>query len=187
MPECRVRPLHPTIQILCPCFEPEQSLSTLFRRARALQLTLELQDDLESAHSIANSHQLRTRLFHKQLAIVQLHFAILGCCPATNRIRASRGQKNIESIKKVASKRARRDGALHVTISGSDHSHIGAKRLSSTDTLLQNTQESDLGFHWQFTNLIEKERASFRKLEATEPPLNRPGKRLPFRDRTVQM
>src|SRR5215469_2993456 len=91
MPECRAWPLHPTIQILCPCFESGQSLSTPFRRARVLQSTLELRDDLESAHSIANSYRPRTPPFHKRSATVQLHFAILGCCPATNKIRASRG------------------------------------------------------------------------------------------------
>src|ERR1700736_5774665 len=69
MPECRVWLPHPTIQTLCPWFEPRQLLSTLFRRAPALPLTLNLWNELASAHSIANSYQSRTGLFHKRLAL----------------------------------------------------------------------------------------------------------------------
>src|SRR5580704_17020756 len=53
-----------------------------------------------------------------------------------------RNRKNVEPIKKIASKRARGDGALQVTVGGCNHSHVSANTLSSTNTfelaLLQN-------------------------------------------------
>jgi hypothetical protein len=91
MPVCRVWLPHPTIQILCPWFEPRQLLSIIFRRAPALPLTLDLWNELASAHSIANSYQSRTGLFYKRLVIIRLLSAIPGCYPATNTIRANRG------------------------------------------------------------------------------------------------
>jgi hypothetical protein len=51
MPECRVWLPHPTIQTVCPWFEPGQPLSTLFRQAPTLPLTLDLWNELASAHS----------------------------------------------------------------------------------------------------------------------------------------
>src|SRR5262249_23615773 len=72
---------------------------------------------------------------------------------------------------------ARLDGRLQVAICGRDHADIGANGLGSTDALelalLQHAQQSNLRLRRQLANLIQEERAAFRKLETTEAPLQR--------------
>src|SRR6267143_1815722 len=58
-------------------------------------------------------------------------------------------RKNVEPVKQVATKGARGDGSLQVSVSGGNHPNIRSDGSSSTDTFkfvfLKHTQESDLG------------------------------------------
>src|SRR5438046_7944805 len=88
--------------------------------------------------------------------------------------------ENGEPVEEMAAGCRRRDGSRQIAIGGSNDPNIISDRSSSTDTLkfvlLQNTQESDLGFGRQFSNFIEKDRASFGQLETSHTPLGCPRK-----------
>src|SRR5580704_9386117 len=89
-------------------------------------------------------------------------------------------RKNVETVEEIAAKRARLDGHLQVTVSGSNHPYVGTDGASSADALkfmfLQNAQQSNLGFDRKLSHFIEEDRASLCQFEAAQAPLQRTGK-----------
>ncbi len=78
--------------------------------------------------------------------------------------------ENVKAVKKVTPEYACSDGSFQIAVSCSNYANIRSDRSRSTDAFefmfLQNTQESDLGFGWEFTDFIEEDRASFSQLKA---------------------
>src|ERR1700730_13758614 len=92
--------------------------------------------------------------------------------------RRNLNRKNIEAVKQIAPKRTLSDGSLQVAIGGGDDSRVRSDRLVATHTLklplLQNMQQRNLSFRWEFTDLVKEDGASFRKLKPTQSPLRCP-------------
>src|ERR1700682_1084947 len=92
--------------------------------------------------------------------------------------RRNLNRKNIEAVKQIATKCTRSDGSLQVAIGGGYDPHVNADRLIATHPLkfplLQNTQQRNLSFRGQLTDFVKEEGAFFRKLEATQSPLQCP-------------
>ncbi len=67
-----------------------------------------------------------------------------------------------------------------ITIGRRDDSNVDSDRLCSTDSLklslLQDSQERDLGVGRKFTYFIQKDRAAISLFKAAEPPLCGSGK-----------
>ena len=84
-------------------------------------------------------------------------------------------RKNVEPVKQVAPEHARSDSSLQVAVSGGNHPNISSDGSSSTDTLkfvlLQNTQQSNLGFGRKLSDFVQEDRASFCQLKAAQAPL----------------
>src|SRR5215469_3647497 len=89
--------------------------------------------------------------------------------------------KYIEPVKEVATKGTGRDGALQVPIGSRNHSHISPNRLISTHelklTLLQDSQESNLGLRRKVSYFVQKDGSSLCQLKSTGAPLHGSGKR----------
>src|SRR5258708_5120445 len=74
-------------------------------------------------------------------------------------------RKNVEPVKKIASKRTGRDRRLKIAIGRGNHTHVAAQHLGSANTFkfafLQNAQERDLCFQGEITDFIEEECPAF--------------------------
>src|SRR5438552_3493976 len=90
-------------------------------------------------------------------------------------------RKYIEPVEQVAPKGSADDGRFQITIGGCDHSHVSTNRLISAHPLkfplLQDAQERNLGLRRKIPDFVQEDRASLRKFEPAQPPLQGSGER----------
>src|SRR5690606_7113240 len=84
--------------------------------------------------------------------------------------RRHRDREHVEAIVEVLAKRPARDGALHVLVRRGDDAHVRAQGQRPAEPLelaeLKDAQELCLSRERKIADLVEKERSSFRELEA---------------------
>src|SRR4051794_17433882 len=85
--------------------------------------------------------------------------------------------KNVETIIKIHSETAFVNFAQKVTVCRGNDANIGANGFVAADTFelffLQYSQQGDLHFRDQFTDLIKKNRSTICRLEPADPLLQR--------------
>jgi len=96
------------------------------------------------------------------------HFAKLQQKQGVFRIPAQ-SRKYIEAVKEVFPEGSIRNCCCQVTVGGGDDSNVDSDRLCSPDSLklslLQDSQERDLGVEREFTYLIQKDRTAISLLK----------------------
>src|SRR5262249_49816201 len=87
--------------------------------------------------------------------------------------------KNIQPVGKVRSETPVGKLLFEVPVGGGDNAYIGSDRLISADALelllLKHSQQGDLHFRTQLAYLIQKNRSTVRRFEASDPLLQGPG------------
>src|SRR5262245_21020517 len=87
--------------------------------------------------------------------------------------------KDIQPVVKVHSKTTLGDLFFEVPVGRGDNAYIGSDRLISADALelllLKHSQQGDLHFRAQLADLIQKNRSTVRRFEASDPLLQGPG------------
>src|SRR5215813_1120482 len=89
--------------------------------------------------------------------------------------------KDIQPVIEVGAEPPIVDLALQIAIRRCDDAHIGLNGPVATDPLefllLENPQQGDLHFRGQFADLVQKDRSAVCGLKASDPLLERAGKR----------
>src|SRR5215510_8107787 len=87
--------------------------------------------------------------------------------------------KNVQPVIQVHSKTPVGNLLFEVPVRRGDNAYIGSDRLISADPLelllLKHSQQGDLHFRAQLADLIQKNRSTVRRLEASDPLLQGPG------------
>ena len=97
--------------------------------------------------------------------------------PFAQRRQAQR--HDVQSVEQIFAEQALVDLLLQITVGGGDDPHIGADRRAAADrrvlALLQYAKQPGLRLHGHVADLVEKQRAAFRLLEASDVPVLRAG------------
>src|SRR6266404_5373069 len=88
-------------------------------------------------------------------------------------------RRDIQAVEKILAKQSLPDQLPQVVVGGGDDSHIGADRHTAADrgelALLKHAQQPGLGIDRHVADLVEKQCAALRLLEAPHAPRGGPG------------
>jgi hypothetical protein len=89
-------------------------------------------------------------------------------------------REDIEAVEEIRPEPTGFDLRLQIPVGRRDEAHVDTDRLTAAHPfeflLLQHPQQPGLALRRQFPDLVQKQGAVVRQLEATHPPLQRGGK-----------
>src|SRR4029077_21082612 len=84
--------------------------------------------------------------------------------------------EHVQAVEQILAKTPLRDRRIQIPVCGRQHAYINGDGPEPTDAfecaLLEHSQERDLGFWWQLSDFIQKERAPVGRFESPDSPLN---------------
>src|SRR5262249_15093131 len=92
--------------------------------------------------------------------------------------RRNRDGKDIQPVEEILAKGPGGDGGGQVTIRCRDQANVYLNWIITPPplefTFLQHAQQRNLGFHWQFADLVQEKGPAVSDLEPPQTPLQRP-------------